>query len=53
MSILRRALFRLFWLMLPLVVAATESAPHRPVLLFVHGAWGGAWQFSKVEPLLR
>lgn len=39
--------------MLPLVVAATESAPHRPVLLFVHGAWGGAWQFSKVEPLLR
>lgn len=24
-----------------------------PVILFVHGAWGGAWQFSKVDPLLR
>lgn len=22
-------------------------------MLIVHGAWGGAWQFSKVDPLLR
>lgn len=25
----------------------------KPVMLIVHGAWGGAWQFSKVDPLLR
>lgn len=26
--------------------------PLRPIV-FVHGAWGGGWQFHKVEPLLR
>ncbi|MCW5550421.1 MAG: alpha/beta fold hydrolase [Opitutaceae bacterium] len=25
----------------------------KPVMLIVHGAWGGAWQFAKVDPLLR
>jgi pimeloyl-ACP methyl ester carboxylesterase len=29
------------------------AAPAKPVMLIVHGAWGGAWQFSKVDPLLR
>ena len=27
--------------------------PTKPVMLIVHGAWGGAWQFAKVDPLLR
>ncbi|MDP1581656.1 MAG: alpha/beta fold hydrolase [Candidatus Didemnitutus sp.] len=35
------------------VSVAAESATRPPVMLLVHGAWGGAWQFSKVEPLLR
>jgi len=25
----------------------------RPVIVFVHGAWGGGWQYRKVEPLLE
>lgn len=25
----------------------------RPTIAFVHGAWGGGWQFHKVEPLLE
>lgn len=33
--------------------AETPSPAAKPVLLVVHGAWGGAWQFSKVDPLLR
>jgi pimeloyl-ACP methyl ester carboxylesterase len=24
-----------------------------PTIVFVHGAWGGGWQFKKVEPLLE
>ncbi len=32
-------------------LAAREGAP-QPFLI-VHGAWGGAWQFAKVDPLLR
>lgn len=27
--------------------------PQAPVMLIVHGAWGGAWQFSKIDPPLR
>jgi len=33
--------------------AADASAAPKPVMLIVHGAWGGAWQFAKVDPLLR
>jgi pimeloyl-ACP methyl ester carboxylesterase len=29
-----------------------EPSP-RPVIVFVHGAWGGGWQYRKVEPLLE
>ena len=29
-------------------------APDQPAtIVFIHGAWGGGWQFHKVEPLLR
>lgn len=31
-------------------ITAAES---RPTILIVHGAWGGAWQFAKIDPLLR
>jgi len=41
-------------------VAACRPAPSIPVdtsegatIVFVHGAWGGGWQYHKVEPLLR
>jgi pimeloyl-ACP methyl ester carboxylesterase len=33
-------------------LAAAEPAP-RPVIVLVHGAWGGAWQFARIEPHLR
>jgi len=33
--------------------AAEPTPTAKPVMLIVHGAWGGAWQFSKVDPLLR
>jgi len=29
-----------------------EEQPHKTIL-FVHGAWGGGWQFHKVQPLLE
>lgn len=32
---------------------AADASTTKPVMLIVHGAWGGAWQFSKVDPLLR
>jgi pimeloyl-ACP methyl ester carboxylesterase len=31
---------------------APESEAHRTIVI-VHGAWGGGWQFHKVEPLLE
>lgn len=31
--------------------AAKQDKP--PVMLLVHGAWGGAWQFARIDPLLR
>lgn len=34
-------------------LAAQDNAPAKPVMLIVHGAWGGAWQFAKADPLLR
>lgn len=36
----------------PASVASAEPAP-RPVMVLVHGAWGGAWQFARIEPYLR
>lgn len=33
--------------------ASPAARPAKTVMLIVHGAWGGAWQFSKVDPLLR
>lgn len=29
------------------------DAPAKPTIVIVHGAWGGAWAFKKVEALLR
>ncbi len=29
----------------------TESDPR--TIVFVHGAWGGGWQYTKVQPLLE
>lgn len=29
------------------------SAPSKPTIVIVHGAWGGSWAFRKVEALLR
>jgi len=29
------------------------GAPAKPTIVIVHGAWGGAWAFKKVEALLR
>jgi pimeloyl-ACP methyl ester carboxylesterase len=34
-------------------VAAHAAAPGKPTLVIVHGAWGGAWQFAKIAPLLE
>ncbi len=35
------------------LTAADAKAPAKPVVVFVHGAWGGGWQFRKVAPLLE
>lgn len=37
----------------PAAVPSAPTATSHPVMLIVHGAWGGAWQFSKIDPLLR
>ena len=29
------------------------EAPPKPTIVIVHGAWGGAWAFKKVEAMLR
>lgn len=48
------ACLALFTLGSALRAADAPAAPAaRPVMLIVHGAWGGAWQFAKVDPLLR
>jgi pimeloyl-ACP methyl ester carboxylesterase len=50
-------LLRLFVLVLATAsltgVHATSATAERPVIVFVHGAWGGGWQFKKVQPLLE
>ena len=30
-----------------------RDTPSKPTIVIVHGAWGGAWAFKKVEALLR
>lgn len=37
------------------LLPAAETAPPQshPVMVIVHGAWGGGWQFKKVAPLLE
>lgn len=32
---------------------ASAGTPSKPTIVIVHGAWGGAWAFKKVEALLR
>jgi pimeloyl-ACP methyl ester carboxylesterase len=36
-----------------LLALACQPLLAKPVMLIVHGAWGGAWQFAKIDPLLR
>lgn len=40
-------------LVVPFGRATDSAAAAQPVMVIVHGAWGGAWQFMKVDPLLR
>jgi pimeloyl-ACP methyl ester carboxylesterase len=35
------------------VLSAAEAAPKPPVLVSVHGAWAGGWQFKKTAVLLE
>lgn len=39
-------------LLLVINANAQPQSSHKPVVVFVHGAWGGAWQFRKVDSLL-
>lgn len=32
---------------------ANTNTPDKPTIVIVHGAWGGAWAFKRVEALLR
>lgn len=48
-----RSLFALVWLTLVTGLAGGEPSPAKPVIVLVHGSWGGAWQFKKVAPLLE
>ena len=32
---------------------AGAAAESKQTIVMVHGAWGGAWQFSRIEPFLR
>ncbi|MDB6169435.1 MAG: pytH [Verrucomicrobia bacterium] len=41
----------IFWT--PVIAAEPSPAPVKPVIVFVHGAWGGGWQFRKIEPFLE
>lgn len=46
----------LFFFALAWVTSASAAEPaapgKQPVMVIVHGAWGGGWQFKKVAPLL-
>jgi len=33
--------------------ASSVQTPSKPTIVIVHGAWGGAWAFKKVEAMLR
>jgi pimeloyl-ACP methyl ester carboxylesterase len=44
---------RLLVLLLLLTTSAFGTTESKPIIVIVHGAWGGAWQFSRIEPFLR
>lgn len=50
-----RLLLVLFGFICAVAVPAAEPAPAAkpPVMVIVHGAWGGGWQFKKIAPLLE
>lgn len=33
--------------------AAAATPPEKPTIVFVHGAWGGGWQFKRIQPFLE
>jgi len=57
----RKNLYAIFLLLLLSGLSARESSgqatktdtPSKPTIVIVHGAWGGAWAFKKVDALLR
>src|SRR5215217_9636052 len=57
----KKSVCMIFLLTLVVAFAGPESstqtsktgAPAKPTIVIVHGAWGGAWAFKKVEALLR
>lgn len=53
MRVLATLLAAVLWFGCSPLTLHAAPAPTKPVMLIVHGAWGGAWQFSKVDPLLR
>ena len=58
---MKRNLSMLFVLLVFCIVNALGSnaqtpktdTPSKPTIVIVHGAWGGAWAFKKVEAMLR
>lgn len=48
-----RLLIFLFGLVCLVTLPAAEPAAKPPVLLSVHGAWAGGWQFKRVVPFLE
>lgn len=45
-------IFAFAWVIGGVSAAATDEKQPTTIVI-VHGAWGGAWQFSRIEPLLR
>lgn len=43
----------LLWALAVTGSRAADAPAAKPVLLIVHGAWGGAWQFTRIEPFLQ
>ncbi len=53
LEMMKKSILFLVCLTIPLITFANSTPPQKPrTFLFVHGAWGGGWEYKDIDSIL-